>query len=237
MDRLAERLKNLSPLQRAVLALKETQARLESLQSASRPNRLRSWAWPAVFPAGSLDPRPYWQLLCAGVDAIRETPPDRWDIDRFYDPDPTAPEKCARAGADISTRSTPSTTISSASPTARRCGSIRSSACCWNWLGKPWKTPACRRRRCGERRPAPLWASRSANTGSCSPPTPRRPTPMPRRARRSAWRPTACRSSSACKGRAWRWTRPAPPPWSPSTWPASTSATANARWPWPAART
>src|SRR5208283_3337681 len=98
MDRLAERLKNLSPLQRAVLALKETQARLEALE--------RQYAEPIAivgmacrFPGGAVDPQSYWKMLCAGVDAIRETPPDRWDVERFYDPDPAAPGKmCSRWG-------------------------------------------------------------------------------------------------------------------------------------------
>ncbi len=49
------------------------------------------------FPGGAVDPQSYWQLLCDGVDAIRETPPDRWDIDRFYDPDPTVPGKMCYA--------------------------------------------------------------------------------------------------------------------------------------------
>ncbi len=42
------------------------------------------------FP-GAPDPRAYWRLLCDGVDATRTVPPDRWDADAWYDPDPQAP--------------------------------------------------------------------------------------------------------------------------------------------------
>jgi len=44
------------------------------------------------FP-GAPDPGAYWRLLRDGVDAIREVPPDRWDIDAYYDPRPTTPGK------------------------------------------------------------------------------------------------------------------------------------------------
>ncbi|WP_264990832.1 type I polyketide synthase, partial [Mycobacterium kiyosense] len=44
------------------------------------------------FP-GSPDPDAYWDLLSGAVDAIREIPDDRFDIDEFYDPDPEAPGK------------------------------------------------------------------------------------------------------------------------------------------------
>lgn len=46
--------------------------------------------------ADSLDE--FWELLINGVDAIREVPDDRWDIDSYYDADFNAPGK-------ISTRS------------------------------------------------------------------------------------------------------------------------------------
>jgi len=40
------------------------------------------------FPGGASSPKAFWRLLCQGKDAIVDVPPDRWDIRRFYDPDP-----------------------------------------------------------------------------------------------------------------------------------------------------
>ncbi len=39
------------------------------------------------FP-GAKDPESFWSLLWNGVDGITEVPPDRWDGDGFYDPEP-----------------------------------------------------------------------------------------------------------------------------------------------------
>ncbi|KUI35886.1 polyketide synthase [Mycobacterium sp. IS-1590] len=44
------------------------------------------------FP-GAPNPEAFWELLSGGVDAIREIPDDRFDIDEFYDPDPEAAGK------------------------------------------------------------------------------------------------------------------------------------------------
>ena len=44
------------------------------------------------FP-GAPDPEAFWDVLSGGVDAIREVPDDRFDIDEFYDPDPETPGK------------------------------------------------------------------------------------------------------------------------------------------------
>ncbi len=44
------------------------------------------------FP-GANDPESFGQLLRQGTDAIAEVPPERWDINTFYDPDPAKPGK------------------------------------------------------------------------------------------------------------------------------------------------
>jgi acyl transferase domain-containing protein len=40
------------------------------------------------FPGGAINPRTFWDLLSSGTDATREIPDDRWDVRKFYDPDP-----------------------------------------------------------------------------------------------------------------------------------------------------
>jgi acyl transferase domain-containing protein/acyl carrier protein len=42
---------------------------------------------------GADTPEAFWQLLREGVDAIREVPPERWNIDAYYDPNPDAAGK------------------------------------------------------------------------------------------------------------------------------------------------
>jgi acyl transferase domain-containing protein/acyl carrier protein len=44
------------------------------------------------FP-GAANPSAFWQLLCGGVDAIREVPKDRWDLEALFDPQVEAPGK------------------------------------------------------------------------------------------------------------------------------------------------
>ena len=42
---------------------------------------------------GANNPESFWHLLSEGIDAITEVPPDRWDLDEFYDPEPATPGK------------------------------------------------------------------------------------------------------------------------------------------------
>ncbi|WP_227983299.1 type I polyketide synthase [Nocardia spumae] len=43
------------------------------------------------FPGGITDPKSYWDFLIGRGDGIVDIPPDRWSIDKYYDPDPDAP--------------------------------------------------------------------------------------------------------------------------------------------------
>ncbi len=43
------------------------------------------------LPGGISGPEQYWEFLENGTDAVKVVPPDRWDAEAFYDPDPMAP--------------------------------------------------------------------------------------------------------------------------------------------------
>ena len=52
------------------------------------------------FPRHSDTPEAYWESLTSGADEVGEIPPDRWDLDSFYDADPDAPGRMyVRRGA------------------------------------------------------------------------------------------------------------------------------------------
>jgi len=43
------------------------------------------------FPGNVHDADEFWRFLLGKGDGMVDVPPDRWDIDRFYDPDPETP--------------------------------------------------------------------------------------------------------------------------------------------------
>ncbi|MDT0441397.1 type I polyketide synthase [Streptomyces johnsoniae] len=43
------------------------------------------------FPGGGSGPEGLWRLLLRGTDVITEVPRSRWDLERYYDPDPDTP--------------------------------------------------------------------------------------------------------------------------------------------------
>jgi len=91
MNKTANDGKNLSPLKRALLAVEEMKSRLKALQS-ERTEPIAVVGIGLRFP-GAKTVDGFWELLEKGVDAIREVPPDRWDVDEFYDPNPQTPGK------------------------------------------------------------------------------------------------------------------------------------------------
>jgi amino acid adenylation domain-containing protein len=51
---------------------------------------------------GAAEPEQFWRLLVEGRDAVTEVPPERWDVDLFYDPRPaTAGKMSTRWGGFI----------------------------------------------------------------------------------------------------------------------------------------
>ncbi|MDB6151054.1 MAG: eryA [Chthoniobacter sp.] len=40
------------------------------------------------FPGGVNNPESFWKLLAEGREAVSEVPPDRWNVERYYDPEP-----------------------------------------------------------------------------------------------------------------------------------------------------
>ena len=52
------------------------------------------------YAGGAVDSDSTWKALLEGTDPVRTVPANRWDVDAWYDPDPSAPGKTiTRQGA------------------------------------------------------------------------------------------------------------------------------------------
>ncbi len=81
----------MTPLQRAALTIRELKGKLESIRQASQ-EPIAIVGMDCRFP-NAPDIDRFWALLRDGVDAIREVPPDRWDLAQWFDPNPNAAGK------------------------------------------------------------------------------------------------------------------------------------------------
>ncbi|CAG7233909.1 hypothetical protein PICSAR26_02500 [Mycobacterium avium subsp. paratuberculosis] len=89
---------------------------------------------------GAVDsPERLWEALLRGDDFVTEIPPDRWDADEYYDPEPGVPGRSvSRWGAFIDD-------VAGFDPEFfginERPRWTRNTACCWRPHGRQWNTP------------------------------------------------------------------------------------------------
>jgi acyl transferase domain-containing protein len=88
-----ERISKLSPKRLALLAA-ELNSNLERLKRQSA-EPIAIIGMGCRFPGGANDPDSFWRLLIEGRDGIGEVPPDRWDAESYYDPNPDVPGKAS----------------------------------------------------------------------------------------------------------------------------------------------
>lgn len=79
-------------LKEALQRIQELEGRLAAAEQAKR-EPLAVIGLGCRYPGGVNSPQSYWQLLRDGVHAVTEIPPDRFDINAYYDPDHTTPGK------------------------------------------------------------------------------------------------------------------------------------------------
>jgi acyl transferase domain-containing protein len=86
-------------LQRALTAIDTLQHRLEQAEAVRR-EPIAVIGMGCRFPGGSHTPDRFWRLLTQKNDAVTRIPPDRWNADDWYDPDPDTPGRIStRYGA------------------------------------------------------------------------------------------------------------------------------------------
>lgn len=79
-------------LKTAYLQIRQLRDQVQTLQTPHQePVAIIGMA--CRFPGQANNPAAYWRLLHDGIDAITSIPPDRWDVEAYYDADPDAPGK------------------------------------------------------------------------------------------------------------------------------------------------
>ncbi len=89
MSDFLERVSKLPPNRLALLA-HELNNRLERLEQRSK-EAVAVIGIGCRFPGGANGPDAYWRNLQEGKHTVREIPPERWDAEAYYDPDPSTP--------------------------------------------------------------------------------------------------------------------------------------------------
>lgn len=82
----------LTPLQKAVIALKEARNKIEALER-QKNEPIAIIGMGCRFPGGANSPEAFWELLSRGKEAIVPVPSQRWDAEAYYDENPDLPNK------------------------------------------------------------------------------------------------------------------------------------------------
>ncbi|WP_286851096.1 polyketide synthase, partial [Hydrogenophaga sp. 70-12] len=76
-------------LKRSLVAIDQLKAQLAAAEQA-RSEPIAIIGMGCRFPGQADTPEAFWSLLHSGRDAVTEVPPHRWDVERYYDPNPDA---------------------------------------------------------------------------------------------------------------------------------------------------
>lgn len=74
----------LSPLQRAAFAVKHLRARLTAAEQA-KTEPIAVIGMACRFPGGADTPEAFWRILHDGVDTVCDIPPERWNVNDWFD--------------------------------------------------------------------------------------------------------------------------------------------------------
>ena len=77
---------------RILQALKQARTQIEAAEQKKR-EPIAIIGIGCRFPGGVNDTQTFWHLLQNGVDAIDKIPPQRWNVEHYYHPDPNTPGK------------------------------------------------------------------------------------------------------------------------------------------------
>lgn len=93
----SEQEKSKKLLQDALLELRRTKGRLQSIEMA-QAEPIAVVGMGCKFPGGVESPDALWEMLKNGVDAITDMVDERWNGEEYYDADPEAPGKLYTKG-------------------------------------------------------------------------------------------------------------------------------------------
>ncbi|MCG8422989.1 MAG: acyltransferase domain-containing protein [Proteobacteria bacterium] len=88
MSAIKDRLSELSPVRLAYAA-----SQLQAKQRLIQAEPIAIVGMSGRFPGDADSPEGLWQILCEGRDALTRIPPERWDADAYYHPEPGTPGK------------------------------------------------------------------------------------------------------------------------------------------------